>query len=99
MEPSITPVPGSVVWMGVANPSEDLLIEGRIPEGTVHPNILTLLHRRRLGHLDKFDTVGQVDGDGYEIHDMILVFFGKKTSYNQTTLERVGKTSSMFNCW
>lgn len=39
------------MWMGVANPSEDLLIEGRIPKGTVHPDILPLLHGRRLGHL------------------------------------------------
>lgn len=49
---------GSVVWMGVANPSEDLLIEGRIPKGTVHPDILPLLHGRRLGHLKDIE-VGQ----------------------------------------
>ena len=60
--------------MGVANPSEDLLIEGRIPKGTVHPDILPLLHGRRLGHLKDIEVgalVGEVDGDGDEINDDI----------------------------
>ena len=74
--------------MGVANPSEDLLIEGRIPEGTVHPDILPLLHGRRLGHLKplRWDKVG--DGDGDEINDDISNRCLNKANYNQTTLER-----------